>query len=401
MRRAGDPRLPRAARWRQCWWRCRRRHWFGVARSRRDDPALGTLVPAVAGNRRSCGAAGSGSDRRRSGRMDLLRWHARLHPLRPAEPDRPDQCRAPAGGLAAAGHRCVVDRAVSRVGAVRLPAGHPDFDRRGPLRVECRRPRRGIRSGHRRDPLAAAAAAPDAGRGGGPRGSRRGVLVGGCGPAHLLVPQPVPLCTRRGDRGVDSRVRQRGPRRSDPCRCNDRPRRGESDRGGRRHRGGGRGGRRRRQRRALAQQRAGERAGIRRADRRAAVDVPRGAASGRARRRYLGRGFPRCVGRPRVVVLPQRRPGAGIRLRAAYRADRRLLRRPPARRQPLLQQPGRARRRHRRAGLALPDGASRPVGVRHGGAPDTGGDYRRRPPHPRRDAAEQDRIPVRVRPGDG
>ena len=46
-----------------------------------------------------------------------------------------------------------------------------------------------------------------------------------------------------------------------------------------------------------------------------------------------------------------------------------VLRRPAARRQPLLRTPRRARREDRQAGLALPDGPPRPLGLRHVGPP--------------------------------
>ena len=331
--------------------------------------------------------------------MAVLRRHPRLHPLRPARPDRPDQRGGSAGRVAAPRRRRLVHRRVPRVGAVRLSSVHADPGRRRALRVECGRVGRGVRSGHRRDPLAAAAARADPGGGRGPGRPRRGVLVGRRRPSHLRVPQPVPLRPRRRHRRADRGLRRRRPGRPDPRRRPQRARRGEPHRRRRRGRGRGHGGRRRRQRRALARQRPRERAGLRRADRRAAVDLPRRAAARRVRCRHLGRGLAGGVGRPRGVVLPERRPRAGHRLRPAHRPHRRLLRRPPARRQPVLEQPRRPRRGHRRAGVALPNGAPRPVGVRHRRAADPGGDHGGRPPHPRRHAAEQDRVPLRLRPG--
>ena len=62
--------------------------------------------------------------------------------------------------------------------------------------------------------------------------------------------------------------------------------------------------------------------------------------------------------------------GARLRLHPADRADQRLLRRPPARRQPVLRRAGRARREDRQARLALPDRPPRPLGLRPAGAAD-------------------------------
>ena len=69
-------------------------------------------------------------------------------------------------------------------------------------------------------------------------------------------------------------------------------------------------------------------------------------------------------------------------------------------REPLRHQPARARRAHRQAALALPARAPRPVGLRHqlGAAAD---DHRQGRQAPRRGGAgRQDRLPLRVRPGD-
>ena len=204
--------------------------------------------------------------------------------------------RTNVAGLRVAWRRPAVDasfdRPVPRARAVRLPAVHPDPRRRRPLRIERGRARRGVRSRHGRDPLAPAAAPADPGGGRGPRRPRRRVLVRRRRPPHLRVPQPVPVRPRRRDRGADPGVRRRRPCRPDARGRPKRTRRGEPHRRRRRGRGGGHGGRGRRQRGALARQRPGERAGLRRADRRAAVDLPRGAAAGRVRRRHLGRRGP-------------------------------------------------------------------------------------------------------------
>ena len=90
-----------------------------------------------AGHRGSAGVGRCGPDRRRRvERLALLRWHPRLHPVRAPRPDRSEQRRGPAGGVAAAGRRRLVHRPVPRAGAVRLSALHPDPHRGSSLRVE-------------------------------------------------------------------------------------------------------------------------------------------------------------------------------------------------------------------------------------------------------------------------
>ena len=65
-----------------------------------------------------------------------------------------------------------------------------------------------------------------------------------------------------------------------------------------------------------------------------------------------------------------------------------------ARRQSVRRLPGRARRQDRQAGLALPDGSSRPVGIRHRRPGDARRHQGRRPADQGGGAAEQERLPV-------
>ena len=102
--------------------------------------------------------------------------------------------------------------------------------------------------------------------------------------------------------------------------------------------------------------------------------VPR---DGRVRRRHMGQRLGEVLRRSRFVVLRIGGRSARLRLHTADRADRRVLRGIPAGRQPLLQRPGRARRQDREARLALSDGPSRPVGVRHRRSADAGRDHGR------------------------
>ena len=98
-------------------------------------------------------------------------------------------------------------------------------------------------------------------------------------------------------------------------------------------------------------------------DRQVPVEVPRHSAAGRVRPRDVGERRV-AVDRRRVVVgADVGRSGARPRLHPDQRRDDRLLRRLPARRQPVRHQPHRARREDRQARLALPDGASTTSGT--------------------------------------
>ena len=156
--------------------------------------------------------------------------------------------------------------------------------------------------------------------------------------------------------------------------------------------------RRRRRRRREAGGRPRRRARLRRPHRQAAVDVPRRAADRRVRRRHLGRRVERLLGRSGVVVLHLGRRRAGPGLRAAVGADRHQLRRPSPRRQPLLRLDRRARREDRQARVALPDRPPRPLGLRHRGPGHARRHHRERQAHQGADAAEQDRLHLRLRP---
>ena len=97
------------------------------------------------------------------------------------------------------------------------------------------------------------------------------------------------------------------------------------------------------------------------------------------------------------MVLPVGRRGTGPRLRPALGPDRGVLRRPPARRQPVLQLTRGAQRQDGRAGLALSDGPPRRLGMGHGRSGDPRRDHGRREADRRRHAALEDRLPLRLR----
>jgi len=149
---------------------------------------------------------------------------------------------------------------------------------------------------------------------------------------------------------------------------------------------------------AMARQRSGERSGVRRAYGPIPLGVPRRAGRRRSGRRHLGRRLVEVFRRPWIVVLPQRGRGSRARVRALHGAHRRLLRRASPRRQPLLEQPRCDPGHDRGARLALPDGASRPLGVRYGRPPDARRHHGRGPTDSSGHAAEQDRVRVRLRP---
>ena len=92
--------------------------------------------------------------------------------------------------------------------------------------------------------------------------------------------------------------------------------------------------------------------------------------------------------------------GSGARLRIpAHRSpDGRLLRRPPPRRQPLLAEPGVPGRAHRRARVALPDGAPRHLGLRSARAPHPPRHQRGRAHHSGGGAGHQAGVHLRLRP---
>ena len=78
------------------------------------------------------------------------------------------------------------------------------------------------------------------------------------------------------------------------------------------------------------------------------------------------------------VVDDELRRGARAGVPPARDSVERLLRRPSSRRQPLRREPGRARRAHRRAEVALPGGASRTLGLRLPVRAEPGRRHRRR-----------------------
>ena len=91
----------------------------------------------------------------------------------------------------------------------------------------------------------------------------------------------------------------------------------------------------------------------------------------------------------------------GSALRPDQHAEQRLLGRPAARRQPVRRIARLPRRPDRRAGVALPGGASRAVGLRLHVGPQPDDAYRGRPDDRRRRGGLQAGLHVRLRPGDG
>ena len=91
----------------------------------------------------------------------------------------------------------------------------------------------------------------------------------------------------------------------------------------------------------------------------------------------------------------------GPGLRRARIGGLRLLRRRPARRQPVRQLHDRARRQDGQARLALPDAAPRPLGPRPAGLSQPGHGHPRRQADRRRRAGDEDGLCLPVRPRDG
>ncbi len=129
----------------------------------------------------------------------------------------------------------------------------------------------------------------------------------------------------------------------------------------------------------------------------ARLDVPHDSATGRVRLRHLAGG---CVAvRRRRQRLGRDQPGRKTRhcLFPGELADLRLLRRGSSWRQSLQRLPARARCAHGQAALALPDGASRLVGLRSDRRAAAHHRAQRRQDDRRRRAGHEARFHVRVR----
>ena len=217
----------------------------------------------------------------------------------------------------------------------------------------------------------------------------------------------VPARRRRPDRGADTDVRRRRPRRPDGRHPARRARRGRLSRqqldGSRlpAHRGARRGGHADGDLRLPPDEGgpAGLGEGDRRADRRDPVDVPHGAAGGRLRRRHVAERLVALLGQHQRLVDHERRRGARLRLPADRHGHQRLLRRAPPGRQPLRREPRRARHRDRPAHVALPVRAPRPVGLRHRLGAEPGGRDGRRAADQGRGAGHEAGVRLRLRPG--
>ena len=150
---------------------------------------------------------------------------------------------------------------------------------------------------------------------------------------------------RSGD-GSDHR-RDRAPRRADRRQRRRRRRRGPS--AGRRA--------------EEPAEREGLRPRIRRADRQAPLDLSHHPAARRVRQRHVAEGLVGLHRQHRQLGTDVRRRGAGPRLPRDRDADRRLLRRASAGRQPVRRQHRRAGRQDRQADLAFPDDPPRHLGL--------------------------------------
>ena len=145
---------------------------------------------------------------------------------------------------------------------------------------------------------------------------------------------------------------------------------------------------------------AGRHPRLRRRHRQARLAVPHRAAARRVRLRDVAEGRLEVRRRREQLGRDVGRRGARHRLHPDRLGDLRLLRRATARREPLRQLPARARRAHRQAAVALPDGPSRPLGPRQRLGAAARHRAAQRPARRRRRARGQDRLPLRLQPRD-
>ena len=140
---------------------------------------------------------------------------------------------------------------------------------------------------------------------------------------------------------------------------------------------------------------------VRRRHRQEGLAVPHRPAAWRARVRHVAEGRVQVRRRRQQLGLVLDRRRARHRVRADRIGDLRLLWRRSARPEPLRELPDRARRAHGKAALALPDGPSRPVGLRQRVGAATGDRPPQRPTRRRRSPRGQDRFSLRLQPRDG
>ena len=298
--------------------------------------------------------------------------YTRYSPLAQITRDNVKNLRIP---VAPSGARPAVEGAVSEAPDQQLSARDADDDRRRAVRAGLRRPPRSVRCRHGRDDLAAGAGPRHGERDQRVEHARRGLLEGRIGSPPVHRPERLSLCARPARQSAstafgnggrvrlvpDGRAQLRLELRPDRRRRRGRHRRQPGWRGRRRHRSG-KGARRR----TCAASTRGTASCSGRS-----TSCRTRASSGPTR---WGNESGQVLRRSGFVVLHLGGRSARLRLYPADRADRRVLRRIPARRQPLLQHAGRAQRQDRQARLAFSDGAPRPVGVR----PHRSGDARAR-----------------------
>ena len=156
----------------------------------------------------------------------------------------------------------------------------------------------------------------------------------------------------------------------------------------------------RRHRAAQQGEREGLHPRLRRTHRQAPVDLPHDPGSGRVRQRHLAERLVVVHRAHRCLDAADGRRGTGHRLPAGRDSDRRLLRRPPARQQPVRRKPGRAESRNGQAALALPVRAPPDLGLRRAVRADPRRHHRQRQGHQGDRAADQAGFRLRVRPRD-
>ena len=310
---------------------------------------------------RPCPTGRLGDPRRRSGRHEVL----------VARRDQPGQ-RGSTGSRLDVGDRgeTALDGQFShpgRTGRARQVPGNSGRPRRGHVRQHLLQPRRRAGRGHR----------------GGTLGLRPPCLRVGEPPAGLpLLPprrrrldrrrgtarlhqQPLDAGrSRRADRRADPVVRQgrgRGPHREPDVGDEPAPVHEHLTAGGLQGPG------HRRQRRSrqpdLPEKPSGRRAGVQRPHRRIRLELPHDSPGGRVWQRHLGGGLRLLYGIGQCLGALHRGRRTRTRVSADQHAEQRLLRRPSEGGQPLRGVHRMSRRQYRQAGLALPDRASRDLGL--------------------------------------
>ena len=144
-----------------------------------------------------------------------------------------------------------------------------------------------------------------------------------------------------------------------------------------------------------------QRARFRRADRQTPLDLPYRPGSRRVRLRDVGRRRGGAKRQHRSLVANERGSGARARVSARRDAVLRLQRLQPPRRRTVRRIARGGRRAHRPTPVALPDGASRPLGLRPAVRADSFRHAAGRPHDQGAGTADQAGVPVRAEPRNG